>query len=64
MNTKLIAGSIVVAALLIGGTYVFSKSGSQVPETFQYVEGAPCHSMGDYYMGDCQFDRSGNPTNI
>ena len=64
MNTKILAGSIVVGALIIGGMFVFSQGGSQTPETFQYVKGVPCHSMGDYWMGDCQFDKDGNPTNI
>ena len=64
MKSVIIAGVILVVAIIIGGVFVFSQGGSQVPETFQYVEGVPCHSMGDFYMGDCEFDRDGNPTNI
>jgi len=64
MNTKIIALIIIVLALVIGGWFVFGQGGSQVPDTFQYAEGVPCHSMGNFYMGECEFDKDGNPTNL
>ena len=64
MNTKIIAGIILVVALAFGAWFVLGQNKSQVPETFQYAEGVPCHSMGGFYMGECEFDRDGNPTNL
>lgn len=64
MNTKIIAGIILLAGLILGGWLVFGQNKSQVPETFQYAEGVPCHSMGGFYMGECDFDKDGNPTNL
>lgn len=64
MNTKIIALIVFILALVVAGWLVFGQAGSQVPDTFQYAEGVPCHSMGDFYMGECEFDRNGNPTNL
>jgi len=64
MNTQIITAVIIVFALFIGGWIVLGGEKSQVPGTFQYAEGVPCHSMGNFYMGECEFDKDGNPTNL
>ena len=64
MSIKIIVGVVLLGAISVAGWIVLGESKSQVPETFQYAEGMPCHSMGDFYMGDCEFDKDGKPTNL
>ena len=64
MSIKIIVGIVLLGVIAVAGWIVLGESQSQVSETFQYAEGVPCHSMGDFYMGDCEFDKDGNPTNL
>ena len=64
MSIKIIVGVVLLGAISVAGWIVLGESQPQVPETFQYAEGVPCHSMGDFFMGDCEFDEDGNPTNL
>jgi len=64
MSTKNITALIIILALGIGGWIFFGGEKQNIPETFQYAEGVPCHSMGNFYMGECEFDKDGNPTNL
>jgi hypothetical protein len=67
MNTKIIAGLVLLVALGFG-VYMFAGK-TQVSKPMNPVlpmAGAPCHQMGGSWMGDCEFDNNGNvipPTN-
>ena len=63
MNTKLIAGLVVIAALGIGGWVIFGQNNAQPVGNNNPVlpmAGTPCHQMGGQWMGDCEFDSDGN----
>ena len=66
MKLTIITASILgVAVISMVAIFLQTKQQEDIAQSNPNVlmAGAPCHQMGGAWMGDCEFDENGNPTN-
>ena len=63
MKNIIIVVSIAVVAVVIAGVIILQANKQKDVNNSNPIlpmAGAPCHQMGGQWMGDCEFDSSGN----